>query len=173
MAKTIRIKRMNTSAVTVTGLGTPVFQILHFTAISFTFVSATFSFGTLVYLIRTSNGKAFWSWPISSRLVLYLSVNDAIQYVFHGSDHVVYVILQNFPPEALCILYGFILHEFGIAQNLLVLMTAVGTFVTVVRETVFHFGKYDWLVFICAYAMPAVVGVVFLCLDWFGPTGAW
>ena len=157
----------------VFGLGTPLFYITHYSALSSIGISAIFTFGTIIYMIKSTDCKHFWKWPVSSRLVMYLSLSDILRDIVHGIDHCVYVILKRHPPDLLCQWFSYFVHSFLLSQGLVVTVTAIGAFLLVAKGKSFNLGRFDWGLFVLAYVSPAILNGFFLYFGYLGPTGAW
>ena len=62
----------------VFGLGTPIFYVIHCTALPSLFISIIASSGVLVWLLRPPHNRNFFKRPIGDRLVVYLSFCDLL-----------------------------------------------------------------------------------------------
>ena len=157
----------------VLGLGTPLFYITHYSALVSIAISICFTLGTIIYMSRTTKCGEFWKWPVSSRLVTYLSISDILRDISHSMDHAAYVFYEKHPPDVLCKIFAYFLQEFTAAQSLVVMLTAVGAFLMVAKSAGFNLGKFDWRLLLFAYGAPAVLGGAFLYFGFLGPSGAW
>ncbi len=64
-------------------------------------------------------------------------------------------------------------QTFAAAQAMLVLVTSLSSFIRVVFNKQINFGKYDSVILVSSYGIPATVSLVLVGLDWLGPSGFW
>lgn len=157
----------------VFGLPGNNFYYLHGTAIFSLSVSILVSSGVLVYLLFFNSKTTLPNRPIGERLVVYLAIYDLCFSITHELDHGYMLAVLDNPPDALCILFGFLLQTFIMAQALLVLFTSLNAMVMVVMERKLKLGYRDWKLFAVTIGVPVAIGVCGAAVPFLGPTGSW
>jgi len=77
------------------------------------------------------------------------------------------------PPDVACAAFGFLLNQFVVGQALIVIFTAFNAFSMIVLRKMIDTGRYDWKLQLYSMGIPAIVGVLGVSTNHFGPTGAW
>ena len=165
----------DSTSVPVLFLGHPSFYWVHISAATSCSISVMFSASVLVSFLCSArkSSRSFWRMTIGERLVFYLVVCDIGFSISHGTDHTMMMITGRHAPEPICTIFSFLLHEFCVAQSLVVNLAAVVAVVMLVRERKVEFGKFDWCLISYAFGIPLIIGVLATVLGYFGPSGAW
>jgi len=71
--------------------------------------------------------SSFWKWNIGERMVVYLAMSDASMCISHMLDHAWIYHTHQFPPDAVCTVFSFILQvlDFHLLFFLLLLLETV------------------------------------------------
>ncbi|CAH1798004.1 unnamed protein product [Owenia fusiformis] len=151
------------------------FWIIHIGGASSLFISICFSFGLIAYLgvMGKRQNRPFWTWKLPERLVMYLALCDLLWSIAHSIDHYIMIALYDHVPDLPCIILGFLLNEFIFIQAIIVMFIAIGAFVMVVKNKRIPLGRYDWRLLVVSIGFSTVTGIVMVCFDLFGPSGAW
>ncbi|KAJ3103372.1 hypothetical protein HDU97_010210 [Phlyctochytrium planicorne] len=77
------------------------------------------------------------------------------------------------PAQGVCVALGAILALFLLAQVMIVNIMAVSMFLTVYHNWALSYGKYDWVLFVLTFGVPAGYTIVGLSVGAFGPDLYW
>jgi len=88
-------------------------------------------------------------------------------------DHGYMLAILDFPPEAACRAFSFVLNEFVYAQSIIVCFTALNAFIMVVMGKKVGLGTCDWKLVLVAFGVPLVFSIFFESFDLLGPSGTW
>ena len=116
---------------------------------------------------------SFFKWNIGERLVIYLAVTDLTYEISHIIDHKYVIYNQRNPPDLACSVFGFILNEFGIAQWVVVLYSALRACSLIVFNKKLHTGRWDWILIFSALGAPGSLGILSASLGFLGGNGVW
>lgn len=157
----------------VYGLDNGLFYYLHVPALLCIISSFCCVIIVLVLSFRHKSYRKFFSWTKSERFIVYIAICDGCFNLFHGTDHVQYIITEeHVRPVELCELYAFVLTEFMTAQNLIVNLVAVNAFMLMYWHINLNFGKKDWRLLVWTFGAPFVVSCVAAVTGMFGPCGS-
>ena len=158
----------------VYGLDNGQFMGIHIPALVCIVLSFICVLAALVLSFRHNNYKKFFSdWTKSQRFVVYLAVCDGLYNIFHFTDHLHIVIVEDHVyPRELCVFYGFSLVVSISAQNLMVNIVAINAFMLMYFDKNLNFGKCDWKLLTWTFGVPIVGAIVSACLNQLGPNGA-
>ena len=149
-----------------------LFYALHVPAVVCISISFICVIITLVLCLRRHQGRPFFQWTKCDRLIVYLAICDGCFNLPHGADHLHVTISRNHPyPEALCHFYAFTTAVFATSQNILVGIIAVNIFAMMYFQKKIGFGRYDWILLLVTYGLPAAGGVAAWGLGVLGPNG--
>ena len=73
----------------------------------------------------------------------------------------------------MCAVIGFMLQEFQMCQNLILLFTVVNAFMLVMKNKEIPTGAYDWRLLVISSGAPALFGSILEALGLLGPGDAW
>ncbi|ELT98199.1 hypothetical protein CAPTEDRAFT_212406 [Capitella teleta] len=162
-----------------TSVGLPVFglpghdfYILHSLALCSLGLSIIASTFVLVYLLFFASNKPVRRRQIGERLVVYLAIYDLCFSISHSLDHSYMMATLSNPPDYICVPFAFLLHQFIMAQSLLVLFTSVNAMTMVVLKRKLDLGHNDWKLFLITLGVPASAGVVGVSVPYLGPSGS-
>jgi len=125
---------------------------------------------------NTSSKKtraSFWKWNVGERFVIYLGACDLCQGVSHFLDHGYMLYAKDNPPDRICAVFAFFLHEFTFAQWFVILASAVSASSLVVFGRKMSLGRFDWRLLAFVLGVPTLLGVITLSLGLLGANGAW
>ena len=168
----------NTSYTSTTKLGDkPYFDLVHISGIVCLSTSAICSTIviclTLFWKPRANTPRLFFKLPIGERLIFHLAIISVLYCCSHGADHLYILISRDFPPDAVCTGFGFVVMIFAVAYQNMNLLIALNAFAMVVLQWKFGMGKYDWKL-ICACVGPAFVwSVALLASGHMGQSNDW
>ncbi|ELT98200.1 hypothetical protein CAPTEDRAFT_212407 [Capitella teleta] len=157
----------------VFGLPGDDFYILHGLALCSLGLSIIASTFVLVYLLFFASNKPVRRRQIGERLVVYLAIYDLCFSISHSLDHSYMMATLSNPPDYICVPFAFLLHQFTMAQSLLVLFTSVNAMTMVVLNRKLDLGHNDWKLFLITLGVPASAGVVGVSVPYLGPSGSW
>ena len=83
------------------------------------------------------------------------------------------LIMKTHVPKIPCAVFAFLLGEFMLAQNIVVLFTAINAFLLVVKRIKIDLGIYDWKLLISAFGIPVIVYTGVAADGMLGSSGAW
>jgi len=121
----------------------------------------------------TKTRQSFWKWSVGERLVVYLGVCDLCQGVSHLLDHAYIFHAKENPPDLVCALFAFFVHDSVICQWFIVVTTAVGACSLIVFGRKMSLGRRDWRLFTFAFGIPIVVSIAAESCGLLGASGAW
>lgn len=157
----------------VYGLDNGLFYYLHIPALTCILCSFCSVIAVLILSFRHRNYKKFFNWTKSERFIVYLAVCDGGFNLFHGMDHVQYIISQeHIRPVELCEFYAFTLTEFMTAQNLMVNIVAINAFMLMYWHKNLDFGRKDWRLLVWTFGAPFIGSLVAAFTGQFGPCGS-
>ena len=140
-------------------------------------MSTTVTSATITKSKATPQSKkpdnSFFKWNIGERLVIYLAVADITYEISHTMDHAYVILTQNNPPDLACAVFGFMLTEFGFAQWVIVLYSALSACSLIVFNKKLHLGRWDWILIVAALGIPGSFGFVAGPLGLLGQNGVW
>lgn len=116
---------------------------------------------------------SFWKWNVGERFVLYIAISDISFGISHIFDHAYMFHTSDHPPDLLCSLFAFLLHEFSLAQWFVVVISAISACSLVVFGKKFSLGRWDWRLLVFAFLVPCVVGTFGIKYRLLGASGAW
>ena len=160
--------------ITVIGLGTSNFYIIHSLALTCILISLISATAVIFVSFKTKSAKTFFkSWSKCERFVVYLAICDGLFNTAHFMDHFhMAIVKDHVHPIELCEYYGFVLFMFISAQMLLVSLIAVNAFVLMRFGKNLDLGKWDWKLHLITFGFPFVECLVVTLAGEIGPTGA-
>lgn len=120
-----------------------------------------------------SGRLSFWKWNVGERMVVYLAICDLFMCISHTMDHAYMLAARNNPPDVICTVFAFFLHQFIVSQWLMVFFYAVSACSLIVFRKKLRFGRWDWRLLLSAFGIPLLLGVVTSYMRILGPSGAW
>ena len=149
-----------------------VFYAVHIAAMVSLAVSIVCSAVVLVLQAR-SHDRSFWKRKLGERLYIYQAWTDLVFSISHMCDHIIALTSLGDPNRILCTIFAFSLFETIMAQNMLVLLSALSLFLLVRFSVRLPFGPRDVGLLGTAYGGPAIFAIVFSILGYFGSSGYW
>ena len=64
-------------------------------------------------------------------------------------------------------------QSLAMSQGVLVMITAISAFATVVLNKIITYGKCDYVLLLATFGIPIILTTVLAGLDWLGPSGFW
>ena len=159
--------------IPVYGLHTYRFYVLHISAIVCMTISLGCAMVALVMSFRRHRGQPFFSWTTCDRFIIYEAVFDGPLILPRGADHMQVLITEDHAhPKTLCQFYGFMTAATATSQHIFVGIIAINIFAMMYFRKKLEFGKYDWMLFLTIYGIPAAGGVAAWSFGSIGPNGA-
>jgi len=115
----------------------------------------------------------FWRWNVGERFVVYLAVCDLLQGISHFLDHAYMLYAKDNPPDRICTVFAFFLHNFILTQWFIILSTAVSACSLIVFGRKMPLGRRDWRLLVFAFGIPTIISVIAVSRGLLGASGAW
>lgn len=187
--------------IPVVGYPGPLFTAIHTSALTSLSLSTVVAISLFIYLCgfrgsvkdhgrgtevnekmavsKLTEGKkkktrlSFWKWNDGERFVIYLNTCDLYQGISHILDHAYMAYAKDNPPDLICAVFAFFLHNSIFSQWMVVVSIAVSACSLVVFGRKMSLGRYDWRLFVFAFGIPLVISVTAISLGLLGASGAW
>ena len=157
----------------VYGLHTNRFYTLHIPAVVCMAISFICAIVSLVMSFRRHHGQSFFSWTTCDRFIIHEAVFDGPLILPRAADHMQMLITEDHVyPKTLCHFYGFMTASTAVSQHIFVGIIAINIFAMIYFHKKLEFGKYDWVLFLTIYGLPAAGGIAAWILGSIGPNGA-
>src|SRR6218665_2216517 len=115
----------------------------------------------------------FRKWNVGERFVVYLSTCDLLQGTSHFLDHAYMLYTKDNPPDTICRVFAFFLHNFILTQWFMIVTTAVSAASLIVLGRKMSLGRRDWRMFAFAFGIPLIISIVASSRGLLGAGGAW